>query len=45
MFGFKKIRDFTMNIDNHNLANLVGIGEVMDTIIEFQIFLTFRKLY
>ena len=32
-----------MAIDKVNLANVMG--EVMDKIVEFQIFLTFRKLY
>ena len=41
MYGFEKIMDFAMNIDKLNLANLVG--EVMDEIVEFQIFFTFRK--
>ena len=39
MYGF--VMDFAMNIDKLNLANLVG--EVMDEIVEFQIFFTFRK--
>jgi len=35
--------DFAINIDKFNLANLVG--DVLDKIIEFQIFFTFSKLY
>ena len=35
--------DFIKNIEKLNLANLVG--EVTDNIVDFQIFLTFRKLY
>ena len=35
-FGFEKIMDFTMNIDKHNLATLVG--KVKDEIMEYQIF-------
>ena len=38
-FGFEKM----MDIHNLDLANLVG--EVIDKIVEFQIFFTFRKLY
>ena len=34
--------DFIKNIEKLNLANLVG--EVTDNIVDFQIFLTFRKL-
>ena len=36
-FGFENKMDFAMNIDKLDLANLVG--EVMDEIVEFQIFL------
>ena len=39
MYGFLA----WINIDKLNLANLVG--EVMEEIVEFQIFFTFRKLY
>ena len=42
-FGFAIIIDFAMNTDKMNLAYLVG--KVMDEIINFQILLTFRKLY
>ena len=42
-FGFAIIIDFAMNTDKMNPAYLVG--KVMDEIINFQILLTFRKLY
>ena len=42
VFAFEKIMEFTMKIDNLDLAYLVV--EVMDKILEFQIFFTFRKL-
>ena len=36
VFGFKKIMDSAMDIDNLNLANLMG--KVVDEIMEYQIF-------
>ena len=42
VFAFEKIMEFTMKIDNLDLAYLVV--EVMFKILEFQIFFTFRKL-
>ena len=35
-FAFENIMDFTMNFDMLVLANL--LGEMMDEIVEFQIF-------
>ena len=42
VFAFEKIMEFTMKIDNLDLAYLVV--EVMDKILEFQIFFTFTFL-
>ena len=41
VFGFENEMNFTMDIDNLNLANLVG--KVMDNIMEYQI--CFAKVY
>ena len=41
VFAFEKIMEFTMKIDNLDLAYLVV--EVMFKILEFQIFFTFRN--
>ena len=42
VFAFEKIMEFTMKIDNLDLAYLVV--EVMFKILEFQIFFTFTFL-
>ena len=42
-FGVENIIDLAMNIDKLNLATLVG--EVMDKIVEFQIFFYLQKIY
>ena len=40
-FGFENIMDLAMNIDELDMANLVGKG--MDKIMEFKIFLPSEK--
>ena len=40
LFGYEKIMYFAMAIDRLNLANMVG--QVMDKIMEYQIFLPKR---